>query len=149
MKKSNIHILLKVFLIWLNNIFFLQAVFSLNNPELYIQNLSSNDRVVSIKIYPVSMIFNGFEKYDLLCANRENPLYYNFINSNYGGDLEPNEEFIYNHDFSTASNGNHGAIGFGIYKVFIRWGTSPTSFDNVQLSGILAGQLPQHPLLPT
>ena len=111
----------------LNNIF-LQSVFSLNNPELYIKNLSS-DRVVSIKIYPVSMTFNGFKNYDLLCAFREDPPNYNFINANYGGSLNPNDEFIYNHDFNTANNGNHGAIGFGIYKVLIRWGTSLSSFD--------------------
>jgi len=118
MKIYGTSLIFKHLLFWTISSLFINNGYASNTPELYISNASTN-RQMSVKIYPVSMVFNGNEKYDLLCRNRENILIYNFINSRNAGIVNHGQTLWYNHDINPTNSANHGAIGFGVYKVEI------------------------------
>ena len=105
-------------------ILFIQCLHSTSLYELKINNYS-NTNDLQVKIYPVSMVFNGNSLLDLIYTNRplhNVPDYFDYINGRMVVSNSLTEWFI------TPPNGNHGynfnsnevpggAVGFGLYKV--------------------------------
>jgi len=111
-------------------------------PEIWIKNTSSrminnvySPRTITVKIYPVSMVFNGLYDYNLLALHRTTNAGENFYYINGVGDLAatkrthfvlprtlPLNELKINHDFDGSGNsGNDITISFGRYRVDVWW----------------------------
>ena len=99
---------------------------ALHDSEMLFHNYSTNSQSIRVKIYLVSMVFNGDYKYDL---DAFHPLHstieYNYINgrntSNHEFDISPNGYFVgFNHDYGSYNSGTRGSVSFGKYKVEVR-----------------------------
>ncbi len=123
---------------------FIYAGTLISAPEIWIQNYSSrmigtelSPRTITVKIYPVSMVFNGLYDYNLLALRKfENSpgpyfFYINGVNKLSNGLKQthfvlprtaPFNKLKINHDFDgSGNNGNDITIGFGIYRVDVWW----------------------------
>lgn len=93
--------------------------------ELAFWNLSTSNTAVKFKVYPVSMVFNGDYKYNLVAFNQSYPdpytVPYGFINGRnlyeYEWTLQPNQFTGLNHDKSPYYSSTVGCVGFGVYKI--------------------------------
>jgi len=111
----------------------------LQNFELKVRNQSVQNRTITARIYPVSMVFNGNKEYRL---DARYPLdmgtyQYNFINGRNSAEslwtIAPNAELNLNHDQDDNRYGTRATLGFGIYKLEIKWG-SGNNFDTCTIN---------------
>ncbi len=112
-----------------------------NVHELTFEN-HSNVNHVDFHIFPVSMVFNGFNdalqtgfQFNLFAMNRSenppDPFEYDYINgrntSSYYFRISKNgAEVGLNHDRYGTLNSSRACIGYGVYKVHVSW---PDGFD--------------------
>jgi len=120
---------MKTLIIYLCTILFCPSIFTQDEHagELIIWNRSTNNQSIRVKVYPVSMVFNGFNEYNLnaeYISYPPNTYTYNYINArnvgNYEKDVSPGFFYLYNHDNSNANFDTYGCVGYGVYKIEIR-----------------------------
>jgi hypothetical protein len=100
--------------------------------EISIFNTSST-RNLTFKIFPVSMIMNGNNFYDLHTKYPDNQgnIRYRYLttghlnNGNFVSTytLSPNGYVGFQHEVDAQSDGSSGIMGFGIYKIVFNWGS--------------------------
>ncbi|MBZ0204448.1 MAG: hypothetical protein K8I03_15660 [Ignavibacteria bacterium] len=106
--------------------------------EINIENASTSNRLLKIRVYPISMVFNGYNEYDL---HAQNPVQnvYNYINGR-GKYIEvfyinPGNSIGLDFDGVNTNGGNVASIGRGMYKIEFDWNND--EYDNWQDSCIL------------
>ncbi len=87
---------------------------------------TSYSRQIAVHVYPISMIFNGNNEYDL--HSRYSTQYYHYNIGKGTGQyyfiVPPNSEVAkINHDANGATGGNSASVGFGKYKIIVSWNT--------------------------
>ena len=121
-----------ILLIILNSSVFTQAGY-----EILIHNYTSHNNTIKVKIYPVSMIFNGLNDYNLLADKKnESAIWrYYYLNGVAWDPDEPNpllrkktyytlnqgEEITLNADADVSGNDCHLGFGLGKYRVEVWW----------------------------
>jgi len=118
-------------------IFFLQVFYTLtlfaqndsldqlHDSEVLFFNNSTSSQTIRVKIFPVSMVFNGWYNYDLKAKHPlvpPSPIVYNYVNgrntSNHQYAIAPGGSFVgFNHDRGSFNTGVRGSVSFGIYKI--------------------------------
>lgn len=88
--------------------------------EVFLYNYS-NTRVIGINIYPISMIFNGNNEYDLH-SRYFTPSYHYNVGGNFTVAPNSNVSTI-NHDADGTTAGNTASVGYGKYKIVVSWNT--------------------------
>lgn len=132
---------MKKFIISVLSVFII-VISTISAPEIWIKNYSTriingvpSPRTIIVKVYPVSMIFNGLYDYNLLANKRStnagSKFYYHTGVNELNGvkrtefELLPTisyHELKINFDFDVSGNsGNDIAIGFGLYRVDVWW----------------------------
>jgi len=95
------------------------------NYEVKVSNRSNNNSI-TVRIYPISMVFNGILEYRL---DAEHPLEmttynYNFINGRNDAEdfwnISPGNEININHDQDDNNEYTNATIGYGIYKLEVK-----------------------------
>lgn len=105
----------------------------LHNSELLIHNNSTNSQRIRVRVYPVSMVFNGVFDYRLNAdqpSGPPNPILYNFINarntSEFQFEIISGSNFIgFNHDVDFGNTSTVGCVGFGMYNVEVHKWSNP------------------------
>lgn len=86
--------------------------------EVFLVNYSPS-RLIGIHIYPISMIFNGYNEYDLH-SRYFTPGYH--YNSGGNFSVAPNTTVsTINHDADPTTGGNTASVGYGKYKIVVSW----------------------------
>lgn len=105
--------------------------------EIRINNFTSHNNTINLKIYPVSMIFNGTNEYNLLAIqqNLSDIWQYYYLNGVAWNPEEPDptlrkktyytlnqgERISLNADGDVSGNGCHLGFGLGKYRVEVWW----------------------------
>lgn len=100
--------------------------------EISIRNLSTT-RNLTLKIFPVSMIMNGNNFYDLHTKfpDDEDSIRYHYLTTAhlYNGNFVSTHTLIpsgyvgFQHEIDAQDDGSSGIMGFGIYKIVFNWGS--------------------------
>lgn len=94
--------------------------------ELIFRNASLT-KPISVQVYPISMVFNGNNKYDLHARYFNQNYHYNIGKGtgSYAFHIPPNtvDFAVINHDADGTVGNNQASVGFGKYKVYINWGS--------------------------
>ena len=142
------------------------------NSELVITNETSTNMSIAVTIYPVSMIINGYNNYDLMAKTRQvneygHTTYYVNGVEHQGIDkvttwvLLPQYRLDFDQDFYNYEGGEYenepptayfnGKLGYGIYKVIIRThikgdeiSTYPQHIDTFTIDKDLSNYLGDH-----
>lgn len=94
--------------------------------ELIFTNASAS-KPINVQVYPISMVFNGNNKYDLRSRYFNQNYHYNIGKGtgSYAFHIPPNtiNFATINHDADGTVGNNQASVGYGKYKVLINWGS--------------------------
>jgi hypothetical protein len=119
-------------------IIFNSTVFSQGGWEIIVSNFTTHNNTIKFKIYPVSMIFNGTNEYNLLARQKNSSLEWQYYYlSGVAYDVHPinpelsikktdftlnqGQDITINADADVSGNDCHLGFGLGKYRVDVWW----------------------------